>query len=137
MQYTYTLEQIPDIAREVIPLLKHKIVLFEGEMGVGKTTLIKHVCVGLGVVDWVRSPTFSLVNEYQTAQGAKVYHFDFYKIENIVEAYDIGIETYFDSGYYCLVEWAEKIKELLPVSLVKIKLLYRDIRCRELIITSV
>ena len=90
-----------------------RIWSFEGEMGAGKTTLIKAICNTLGVIDEVSSPTFSLVNEYKTKDGKTIYHFDFYRIKNIEEVYDIGYEDYFFSGNICLIEWPEKIKELL------------------------
>ncbi|MEI6595001.1 MAG: tRNA (adenosine(37)-N6)-threonylcarbamoyltransferase complex ATPase subunit type 1 TsaE [Bacteroidota bacterium] len=86
---------------------------FEGKIGEGKTTLIKAICNTLGVIDEVSSPTFSLVNEYKTKDGKTIYHFDFYMIKNIEEVYDIGYEDYFFSGNICLIEWPEKIKELL------------------------
>ncbi|MDE6482979.1 MAG: tRNA (adenosine(37)-N6)-threonylcarbamoyltransferase complex ATPase subunit type 1 TsaE [Rikenellaceae bacterium] len=91
-----------------------RIVLFYGSMGAGKTTLIKAVCEALGVEDTVTSPTFALVNEYRTAEDKPVYHFDFYRIERIEEAYDLGYEEYFYSGGLCLVEWPEKIEPLIP-----------------------
>ena len=94
---------------------KNKTLLFYGQMGVGKTTLIKELCKSLGVLDNISSPTFSLVNEYQTAKNDKVYHFDFYRIEDEEEAYDIGIEDYFDSKNWCFVEWPENIVNLLPI----------------------
>jgi len=90
-----------------------RIIAFKGDMGAGKTTFIKVLCKELGVEDIVTSPTFSIVNEY--AAGAEtVYHFDFYRIKNLQEAYDIGYEEYFYSGDVCLVEWPERIEELLP-----------------------
>jgi len=90
-----------------------RIIAFKGDMGAGKTTFIKVLCKELGVEDVVTSPTFSIVNEY--AAGAEtVYHFDFYRIKNLQEAYDIGYEEYFYSGDVCLIEWPERIEELLP-----------------------
>lgn len=91
-----------------------RIVLFYGPMGAGKTTLIKALCEALGVEDTVTSPTFALVNEYSTANGEPVFHFDFYRIERIEEVYDLGYEEYFYSGHLCLVEWPEKIDGLIP-----------------------
>jgi tRNA threonylcarbamoyladenosine biosynthesis protein TsaE len=82
-------------------------------MGDGKTTLIKSICKNLGVIDDVSSPTFSLVNEYKTKNGEIIYHFDFYRIKSINEAYDIGIEEYFESGNICLIEWPNMIDEIL------------------------
>lgn len=88
--------------------------LFNGSMGVGKTTLIKKLCEQLGVKSIVQSPTFSIVNEYITEKGRPVYHFDFYRIKTEFEALDIGVEEYFDSGGFCFVEWPEKIESLWP-----------------------
>ena len=90
------------------------VVIFEGEMGAGKTTFIKAVCQELGVTDPVSSPTFSIVNEYETSSNKRIYHFDFYRIEEEQEALDIGTLEYFDSGNLCLIEWPAKIPNLLP-----------------------
>lgn len=98
-----------------------KIFVFEGEMGAGKTTFIKTVCEELGVKDVVSSPTFSIINEYATS-AAPVYHFDFYRIKNIREAYDIGYEEYFYSGNICLIEWPELVAELLPENYIRVKI---------------
>ena len=95
-------------------------------MGVGKTTLIKEICQQLGILDNISSPTFSLVNEYQTSKGEKVFHFDFYRIEEEEEALDIGIEEYFDSDAWCLVEWPENIENLLPLGAAQIHLSILD-----------
>jgi tRNA threonylcarbamoyladenosine biosynthesis protein TsaE len=117
----HTLEQLNDAAREVLDLLDDKkVIAFYGHMGAGKTTFIKALCKELGVQDNVSSPTFALVNEYNTSQGKKVFHFDFYRIKSIQEAYDMGYEDYLYSGNYCLIEWPEKIEELLPENVVKI-----------------
>jgi len=112
----YSLEELPSIAKEIIESAKHKVLLFYGEMGVGKTTLIKEIVSQLGSSDRVSSPTFSLVNEYHTENGEKVYHFDFYRINNENEALDIGIEEYFYSDCWCLVEWPNKVENLVPLS---------------------
>lgn len=114
----YSLQQLPEIAKEVLQFSKHKVLLFYGEMGVGKTTLIKEVVKQLGVLDTVSSPTFSLVNEYHSQKGEKVYHFDFYRIDNEEEAMDMGIEEYFYSNSWCLVEWPNKVENLLPLESV-------------------
>ncbi|MES2691433.1 MAG: tRNA (adenosine(37)-N6)-threonylcarbamoyltransferase complex ATPase subunit type 1 TsaE [Bacteroidota bacterium] len=90
-----------------------KLWAFYGEMGAGKTTLIKEVCRQLNVADEISSPTYSLVNEYKTTSGQVIYHFDFYRIKNIEEVYDIGYEDYFYSQNICLIEWPENIRELL------------------------
>jgi len=114
----YSLEELPAIAKEIIKSAKQKVLLFYGEMGVGKTTLIKEIVRQLGSSDTVSSPTFSLVNEYHTVNGEKVYHFDFYRINNENEAFDIGIEEYFYSDCWCLVEWPNKVKNLVPLNSV-------------------
>ena len=90
-----------------------KIFLFYGDMGAGKTTLIKSLCKSLGTKEPVTSPTFSIVNEYQ-GESSKIYHFDFYRLKNQSEALDLGYEEYFYSGNYCFIEWPEKIPDLLP-----------------------
>ena len=98
-----------------------KFFVFEGEMAAGKTTLIKEFCAALGVEDVVSSPTFSIVNEYLHPKGL-VYHFDFYRLKNLQEAYDIGYEEYFYSNNYCLVEWPTRVEELLPDTYIKVEI---------------
>lgn len=100
---------------------KEKIVLFSGEMGAGKTTLIKEFCHYLGVQDEVSSPTFSLVNEYDSSIGP-IYHFDLYRIQSEEELYDIGYEDYFFSGYLCLVEWPEMASGIIPENHISVKI---------------
>jgi len=120
MVKNYTLEELPAIANKIIKSAKNKVLLFYGEMGVGKTTLIKELVKQLGSLDTVSSPTFSLVNEYHTVSGEKIYHFDFYRINNENEALDIGVEEYFYSGCWCLAEWPNKVENLLPLKSVTI-----------------
>ncbi|MGW8122397.1 tRNA (adenosine(37)-N6)-threonylcarbamoyltransferase complex ATPase subunit type 1 TsaE [Roseivirga echinicomitans] len=115
------LNDLEGIAEQIITFgTGHNIWLLMGEMGAGKTTLSKELCKQLGVVDLVQSPTFSLVNEYLTKEGKTIYHFDFYRIEDVDELANIGIEEYFDSGRLCLIEWPEKVSELIPDEYVKI-----------------
>lgn len=102
-------------------LQSQKILLFYGEMGAGKTTLIKAFCAALSVKDVVSSPTFSIVNEYHYPAGI-IYHFDFYRLKNQIEALDLGLEEYLYSGDYCLIEWPEKIPDFLPENCLKISL---------------
>lgn len=114
-----SLEEIGAAAQEFVQYisssdLQSNIFAFFGQMGAGKTTFIKALCKELGVEDAVNSPTFTIVNEYKAAKGFPVYHFDFYRINRITEAYDIGIDEYFSGDGLCLIEWPEKIKEILP-----------------------
>lgn len=111
---SYSLSELSEVAAWVI---RHagpqKLWCFYGEMGAGKTTLIKEICNQFGLNKNVSSPTFSLVNEYRLPNGKTLYHFDFYRIKSIEEVYDIGYEEYFESGNICLIEWPEMIEEIL------------------------
>lgn len=119
----FTLENINAAAAEFLKELgDRKIVAFYGSMGAGKTTFIKAICDVLGVTDTVNSPTFAIVNEYLAASGDSIFHFDFYRIKKIEEAYDFGYEDYFYSGNLCLIEWPELIEELLPEDTVRVKI---------------
>ncbi|MNJ99938.1 tRNA threonylcarbamoyladenosine biosynthesis protein TsaE [compost metagenome] len=114
--------ELNHVAQELLAFAEgQKFFIFEGEMAAGKTTFIKAFCEALGVEDVVSSPTFSIVNEYESSVGL-VYHFDFYRLKNLQEAYDIGYEEYFYSGAYCLVEWPSKVEELLPEEYIKIEI---------------
>ena len=99
-----------------------RVFAFYGAMGAGKTTFIKKICHLLGVTDIVQSPTFSIINEYKTETGESIYHFDFYRIRNIGEVFDIGYEDYLYSGSYCFMEWPELIESLLPVETVRVRI---------------
>lgn len=122
MNKNYSLDNLSKIASEIIASAENKTLLFFGEMGVGKTTLIKEICKVLGVTDSISSPTFSLVNEYETSKKEKVFHFDFYRITDEEEALDMGIEEYFDNNDWCLIEWPKNIENLLPLDAVEIHL---------------
>lgn len=120
-----SLAEIDKAAREFIAYasaspLQSNIFAFFGQMGAGKTTFIKAICRALGVEDDVNSPTFTIVNEYRSAKGFPVYHFDFYRINNIAEAFDIGTDEYFGGDGICLIEWPEKISEILPDDCFKV-----------------
>lgn len=120
MQRDFLLSEIDIVAKELLEFNHGKIFLFYGNMGVGKTTLIKSLAKVMGVVDTVSSPTFSLVNEYRTAENNPIFHFDFYRINKEEEALDMGVEEYFDSNAYCFIEWPEKIKNLVPLDAVSV-----------------
>lgn len=112
-----TLQSLAELPAAADAIIGHagnnRIFLFYGDMGAGKTTLIKSLCSFLGTNDNVTSPTFAIVNEYQTT-GDKIYHFDFYRLKNQTEALDMGYEEYFYAGAWCFIEWPEKIPDLLP-----------------------
>ncbi len=117
------LASIDDAARELIDTWPDsRIFAFYGEMGAGKTTMIKALCRVLQVTDVTSSPSFGLIYEYRTRGSDSVYHFDFYRIEQLEEAYDIGYEEYIDSGQYCFIEWPEKVATLLPPETVNVNL---------------
>jgi len=117
------LNQIPEIAKEILEYSRpHKKFLFYGDMGVGKTTLIKGLSLQLGVVDVVSSPTFSIINEYNTLCNGKIYHFDCYRIGGKKEAFDIGYEEYFFGDDYCFIEWPEKISDLIEDDMVVVRI---------------
>jgi tRNA threonylcarbamoyladenosine biosynthesis protein TsaE len=114
MIITFSIEQLADVAQQIVDKNPNKIILFNGEMGVGKTTLIKQLCKTLGVKEATSSPTFSLVNEYQANNNQLVYHFDFYRLNKETEALDMGVDDYLFSGNWCFIEWPEKIENLIP-----------------------
>ncbi len=108
------------------------VIAFEGEMGAGKTTLIRALCAALGVEDDVSSPTFALVNEYRDGQGQPIYHFDFYRVDSEEEAARLGAAEYFDSGYLCLVEWPSRVAGLLPPQRLLVELAVTGSESREI-----
>ncbi|MGO3707101.1 MAG: tRNA (adenosine(37)-N6)-threonylcarbamoyltransferase complex ATPase subunit type 1 TsaE [Mesonia hippocampi] len=121
MQEQYNLDELPKIAKMILEKANSKVFAFYGRMGIGKTTLLREIVKQLGTTDNVSSPTFSLVNEYQYPNGL-IYHFDFYRIDNEEEAYDIGFEEYLYSPNYVFIEWPEKIENLLPNTYTKIEI---------------
>jgi tRNA threonylcarbamoyladenosine biosynthesis protein TsaE len=134
MTITFSIDQLEEVTQQILDQNPNKVILFNGEMGVGKTTLIKQLCKTLGVEEATSSPTFSLVNEYQSIKNQTVYHFDFYRLNKESEALDMGIEDYLYSGNWCFIEWSEKIENLIPEqhSIITIKLLADGNRFLEL-----
>lgn len=120
---------LPLAAKEFMSQMDDETVYaFYGDMGAGKTTFIAELCRALGVEeDAANSPSFSLINEYRSSETAElIYHFDLYRLENLEEAFDIGVEDYFDSGALCLIEWPERIEDILPDDTVKVKITVND-----------
>ncbi|SHH50058.1 tRNA (adenosine(37)-N6)-threonylcarbamoyltransferase complex ATPase subunit type 1 TsaE [Flavobacterium defluvii] len=135
MNIVFSLDQIQQTAQQILDSNPKKIILFNGEMGVGKTTLIKQLCKSLGVEDATSSPTFSLVNEYHTSNNQTVYHFDFYRLNKETEALDMGVDDYLYSGNWCFIEWSEKIASLLPEETSNITIVLLADGKRELTLT--
>jgi tRNA threonylcarbamoyladenosine biosynthesis protein TsaE len=112
-----------DTAKKLLDFFpEDRIFAFYGSMGAGKTTFIKALCHQLGSEDNITSPTFALINEYSTRDGSVIYHFDFYRIKKLEEAFDLGYEDYIYSGNYCFIEWPEMIEPLLPEGIVEVKI---------------
>ncbi|MDO7886379.1 tRNA (adenosine(37)-N6)-threonylcarbamoyltransferase complex ATPase subunit type 1 TsaE [Hymenobacter cheonanensis] len=133
------LAAVPTAAQQLATALAESgqpIVAFEGEMGAGKTTLIRALCAALGVEDDVSSPTFALVNEYRDGRGLPIYHFDFYRVDSEEEAARLGAAEYFDSGYLCLVEWPSHVAGLLPPQRLLVELAVTGPESRLLTINS-
>ena len=131
LEINYTLNDIDTVAKQLINNVTTKTLLFYGDMGVGKTTLIKSIIENLGSLDNVTSPTFSIVNEYQT-ENELIYHFDFYRINDIEEAYNFGIEDYLYSNNWCLIEWPERLQSILPKEADRIELVLNSDNSRSL-----
>jgi tRNA threonylcarbamoyladenosine biosynthesis protein TsaE len=135
--FNFLLPDIQTIASQIITEASpQKIFLFYGEMGAGKTTLIKSLCEVLGVEGSVTSPTFAIVNEYAGKAGP-VFHFDFYRLKNQTEALDMGYEEYFYSGDYCFIEWPEKIPDLLPPNYTEVRIVARNDGSRSITLTNI
>ena len=125
------IDSISAAAQEFIAQMgENKIFAFYGGMGAGKTTFVKALCEAMGVTDTVNSPTFAIVNEYDTPTGSPIYHFDFYRIKRLTEVYDMGYEDYFYGRGLCFIEWPELIEDLLPEETVKVTITEQPDGCR-------
>lgn len=119
-----TRDKLSPVAHEILKVFPEvRIFAFYGEMGSGKTTFIREICQVLHSPDMATSPSFSIINEYRTRTGDLIYHFDFYRIKDLKEAFDLGYEDYFYSDRYCFIEWPERIEELLPGNHLKVLLI--------------
>lgn len=128
-----SLDKINETAKEFVSFMgDNKVFVFYGSMGAGKTTFITALCKELGVTDVISSPTFAIVNEYETKSGNSIFHFDFYRINKVEEAFDFGYEDYFYSGNICFIEWPEKVAELIPQNAVKIFITEKEDGSREI-----
>lgn len=128
------LEELEDISKRILPKLYYSVVLLNGAMGAGKTTLMGAICKNMGTEDHVSSPTYSIVNQYKTNEGDTIYHFDCYRLEDELEALDIGIQDYLYSGDYCFVEWPSMINNLLPEQCMEIEIVVKDDYLRDIVI---
>ena len=135
MKIEFSLNEINKAVVLLSEKLIHPIVCFNGDLGAGKTTFIRQLCLEWGVMDNISSPTFSIINQYKSTSKGSVFHFDFYRMEDAKEAMDIGVEEYLDSGQICLIEWGDKIESLLPqenIHIVEISLAADNKRVLEL-----
>jgi len=135
MKLTYVLSEIDSIAAQIIERTKSTVLLFDGDMGVGKTTLITALAKQLGVSETVSSPTFSIVNEYRTLEDKVLYHFDFYRVNQEEEVLDIGFEEYLMHGDWIFIEWPKKISNFIPEKNQKIQILIGEIGQRVIIMS--
>lgn len=118
-----SIEELPALASKIVKVYSNRVIAFYGDMSAGKTTFIKYLCQELGVdPSFVNSPTYAIVNEYEARGNQMIFHFDFYRLKDENEAYDMGYENYFYSNHYCFIEWPEKIANLLPENLLKINI---------------
>ena len=124
--FSIKIKTLKDLEKSAAELINQfpgsRVFAFYGKMGAGKTTFIQALCKVLESNDNVTSPTFALINEYQTPINGSIFHFDFYRIKNLEEAFDLGYEDYLYSGSYCFIEWPEKIESILPENLVEVKI---------------
>jgi len=131
LELNYSINTVDAVAKQLLEHVSSKIILFSGDMGVGKTTLIKAIVKALGSQDDVQSPTYSIVNEYRQSNTV-IYHFDLYRIETIEEAYNFGIEEYLDSDNWCFIEWPNIIEDILPENVNRLFIELNDDKTRQI-----
>ena len=136
MEIIYHISEIKNICPLILEKINHKTILFNGEMGAGKTTIINKIVHYLGSNDMVSSPTFSIINQYEINKKQKINHFDFYRIKSEQEAMDIGVEEYFYSDDYNFIEWSEKIPNLIPQNFSSVFIEKIDENSRKIVITN-
>lgn len=130
LEISYTEQELSDAGEKLISAFPdERVFIFKGDLGAGKTTLIRAICSNLGVEQGMSSPSFSIVNEYDGGEQGPIYHFDFYRFANESEAYDIGYEEYLYSDNYCFIEWPEKIENLLPNKYVRVAIQQTNMVC--------
>ncbi|OUV57286.1 MAG: tRNA (adenosine(37)-N6)-threonylcarbamoyltransferase complex ATPase subunit type 1 TsaE [Flavobacteriales bacterium TMED113] len=122
----YSETDFAEPVKYILNLNKSKILIFQGDLGIGKTTFIKYFCLEIGVIDIVTSPTFPIINEYITQGNESVFHFDFYRLDSIKDVIDIGTEMYLSSGKFCFIEWPDLVKTLLPDNFISISMSFED-----------
>lgn len=131
-------DQLKAVAKVIASLVKASpVVIFDGEMGAGKTTLISEVCAQLNIISNISSPTYAIVNTYERTGASDVFHFDFYRLEDEMEAVQSGLDEMIDSGNICLIEWAERIMKLLPMNYVRVNISITGVNSRHIEITKV
>lgn len=133
MELNFTLEEIHTVAKKMLPIIDtHRVIAFHGQMGAGKTTLIKAFCKAMGVQDVISSPTYSLINSYKTPNNTAIFHIDLYRIKDEEEAINAGIEDCLYSTHICLIEWPDKIENLLPENTLHLTLTIQPDRSRKI-----
>ena len=137
IQFTVNSEkELGTVAKEIIYSNHSKIIILSGDLGTGKTALVKSFCKEIESMDQVTSPTFSIINEYVYDEGI-IYHFDLYRLESLAEVLDIGIEEYLDSGHYCLIEWPDLIKDIIYRKYIDVNIATMDGNARNILISFV
>ena len=135
MEIIYALDEIENAAKKILTHCnEYKIFTFTGDLGAGKTTFIKAMCSELGILETVTSPTYSLIQEYRTTDNLIIYHMDFYRIDSLQEAIEAGVEEIISSGAFCMIEWPDKIRPILPDKIAKLNIVYLKEQQRKMVV---